>query len=164
MELSLHEHKFTIAGPHFTKGATAPDFQAIASSSPLGPPTQEILKSFQGKKILTSFPSIDTGTCQLQLQRFNKEAESRGVPVIVLSCDLPFAQSRGCEAFKAESVHTFSDFALHDFGKKYGLLLKEIPLLARAVYVLDEKNTILYFEIGKEITAELDYDKALSFL
>lgn len=121
----------------------------------------------QGKKqIISVVPSLDTGVCNLQAKRFNKEAASlHNTVVFVVSMDLPFGAKRFCEVEDIHNVVVASDFTDKHFGKEYGLLLTNTPLkglLTRAVIVVDTKGKIVYQEICSEITNEPDYDSALN--
>lgn len=122
------------------------------------------ISDFKGKKILISVvPSLDTGVCDLQTRRFNTEASNLpNVQILTISMDLPFAQARWCGAAGVQNLVTLSDYRDADFGLTYGLLIKELRLLARAVIVIDEKGKIAYQEIVSEVTNHPDYDKALA--
>ncbi|MCM8797754.1 MAG: thiol peroxidase [Candidatus Omnitrophica bacterium] len=117
-------------------------------------------------KIITSFLSLDTSTCNMQVKEFNKRAAqfSKDIVVIGLSQDLPFAQKRFCEANKIEKVITLSDYKTNSFGINYGLLIKELRLLARAVIIVDKNNIIRYIQLVQEASNEPDYEAALKAL
>lgn len=121
------------------------------------------LESKKGKVVIISVvPSIDTGVCELQTIRFNKEAaELEGLDVITISVDLPFAQGRFCANKGIESSITLSDHKDLDFGMKYGFVLPALRLLSRGIIVLDKDQTIKHVEYVEEITNHPDYDKAL---
>jgi len=114
--------------------------------------------------IITSVPSLDTPVCDTETRRFNEEAAELGDNVVILtvSMDLPFAQSRWCGAAGVTQVQTLSDYRKADFGESYGVLIKDLRLLARAVFVVDKEGTIRYLELVKEITSEPDYEAALN--
>jgi thiol peroxidase len=127
------------------------------------------LSQWAGKrKVLNIVPSIDTPTCQAQTRRFNELAS--GLPntvVLVISADLPFAQSRFCGAEGLNNVITLSTLRGRDFQRTYGVLIAEPPLqglCARAVVVLDENDQVIHAQLVDEITSEPDYDKALAAL
>lgn len=145
------------------KGSIAPDFQLVATDL-----STKSLGDFVGKKkILTINPSYDTGVCQKAAHNFNHKVASRGDTVaLLISADLPFAQKRFCEADGIVSSVPLSSFR-SDFGKTYGVTLTDGPLqglLARAVIVLDESNTVKYAQLVPEITTEPDYDAAIAAL
>ncbi len=146
------------------KGSAAPDFHLTRIN------LEDVsLASFRGKrKILTVNPSFDTSVCQATARRFNQQASKlANTVVLAISADLPFAQSRFCEAEGLSNVVPLSLMHHRDFGRDYGLLLTDGPLaglLARAVIVLDENDRVLYTELVPEITTEPDYARALGVL
>lgn len=125
------------------------------------------LGDLKGKKVIINVvPSLDTGVCSTQTARFNKEAASLGGDVVILtvSADLPPAQARWCQANSAEAIVTASDYKHRDFGNKTGLLIKELGVLARAVYVVDAGGKVVHGEIVPEIATEPNYEAALDAL
>lgn len=152
----------TLLGQPARVGQKAPDFQALANDL-----TPVKLSSFLGKTVLiSSVPSLDTGICDLQTRRFNQEAAnlSDDVVILTISMDLPFAQSRWCGAAGVNRLKTLSDHRDADFGLKYGLLIKELRLLARAVLIVDKQGVLRYIQIVPEIATEPDYAAALKAL
>ncbi|PLX93787.1 MAG: thiol peroxidase [Desulfuromonas sp.] len=150
----------TLIGPDVSVGAAAPDFTVVDNG--LQPVT---LASAAGKvQLIAVVPSIDTPVCDTMTRTFNKEAAALGdgVAVYTVSLDLPFAQKRWCGAAGIEEVKTLSDYQERSFGLSYGLLIKELKLLARAVYVIDQNGKVAYREIVPEVTAEPDYSAALA--
>jgi len=140
-------------------GQPAPDFEVIANDM-----SSVKLSSFKGKVcIICSVPSLDTSVCDMETRRFNEEAGKLGSDVVVLtiSMDLPFAQKRWCGAAGVKNVQTLSDHREASFGKGYGVLIKKLRLLARAVFVLDRDGIIRYMQIVDELTNEPDYETAL---
>lgn len=138
----------------------APDFHLVDKNL-----KEHTLREFQGKrKLLLTVPSLDTGTCSLMTKHCNEFAKKHEeIAVIVVSADLPFAQKRFCEHENVHNVHTLSMMRDKEFGKAYGVLLQDGPiagLLARAIFALDEKDHVLYFELVSEITEEPNYHKA----
>jgi thiol peroxidase len=149
----------TVTGNETKTGQIAPDFTLTGTD--LNPVK---LSDFKDKvKIISVFPSIDTGVCSLQTKHFNKEASKLGENIVILciSKDLPFAQSRYCGAERIDQVIMLSDYKNNEFGEKYGFLLKELGLLTRGVIVIDKDNVIQYVEYVKEIAEEPDYRKAI---
>jgi len=148
-----------LLGNEVFTGEEAPDFQALANDlSPVK------LSDFRGKVcIISSVPSIDTPVCDTQTRRFNEEAQKLGDDVVVLtiSMDLPFAQKRWCAATGIKNVKTLSDHRDAGFGNAFGLLIKELRLLARAVFIIDKEGIIRYIELVDELTHEPDYEAAL---
>lgn len=157
--VTLKGNPFTLVGPELKVGDMAPDVTVVANDlSPVS------LGSFKGKVcVISSVPSLDTPVCDTSTRRFNEEATGLGPDVVVLtiSMDLPFAQSRWCGAAGVKNVQTLSDYKDASFGLNYGLLIKELRLLARAVLVMDKEGKIQYVELVKEIAQEPDYEAAL---
>lgn len=140
-------------------GDSAPDFEVVANDM-----SAVKLSSYQGKVcIITSVPSLDTSVCDIETRRFNEEAGKLGgdVAVLTISMDLPFAQKRWCGTADVKNVQTLSDHREASFGKAYGVLIKELRLLARAVFVIDKNGTIRYMQIVDELTNEPNYEAAL---
>ncbi|MDO4635827.1 MAG: thiol peroxidase [Streptococcus sp.] len=151
----------TFTGKQLQVGDKAIDFTLTTPDL-----TKKSLSDFDGyKKVLSVVPSIDTGICSTQTRTFNKElSENENTVVITVSMDLPFAQGRWCGAAGLENAIMLSDYFDHSFGKDYALLMNEWHLLARAVLILDEENTIQYVEYLDNINSEPDYDKAVAAL
>jgi thiol peroxidase len=157
---TFHGNPLTLLGQEIKVGDTAPQFEALDNS--LAPAK---LSAFQGKVVIISaVPSLDTPVCDLETRRFNAEAAKLGQEVVVLtiSMDLPFAQKRWCGAAGVTHVTTLSDHKDAAFGLAYGVLIKELRLLTRAVFVVDRKGVVRYVELVREITHEPDYDAALT--
>lgn len=145
-------------------GSQAPDFKLTA-----GDLSEVSLASFKGKKKLLSIAhSLDTGVCASSTKRFNDFAKNRAdVVVLVVSCDLPFAQARFCATEGVQNVVTLSMMRDRKFAEDYGVLLTDSPiagLSARATLVLDENDKVLYTQLGPELTVEPEYDAALAAL
>ncbi len=152
----------TLMGPELKVGDKAPDFKLINTG--LKPVT---LSDSKGKTRLVSVvPSIDTPVCDLQTKRFNQEASKlpADVVVITVSMDLPFAQARWCGLAGADKIQMLSDYQEHAFGQAYGVLIKELKLLSRAVFVIGPDDKVQYSQYVKEVTEHPDYDKVLGFL
>jgi thiol peroxidase len=142
-------------------GAKAPEFSLLKQDL-----SRVSLKDFPGKKVLNIFPSIDTPVCATSVRKFNELASKRGVPVLCISEDLPFALKRFCAAEGLDKVTPLSAFH-SSFGKDYGLTIKTGPLAglcSRTIVVLDENNSVLYTEQVPEIGQEPNYDAALAKL
>ena len=150
----------TLIGPALRAGDKAPGFTVLDGElKPLS------LKDFAGKtKIISVTPSLDTPVCDLQLRRFNAEAAKMegDRAVLNISMDLPFAITRFCTSAGIDKVKALSDHRDASFGAAYGVLIKELRLLARAIFVIDKHDVIQYVEIVPDITNHPDYDKALS--
>ena len=114
--------------------------------------------------MISVVPSLDTGVCSIQTKRFNEEAEKlpENITILTISNDLPFAQKRFCDADKVENIKVLSDSVWRDFGEKYGLLIKDMGLLTRAIFIIDNQGEIVYKELVANISQHPDYEKALA--
>ena len=152
----------TLLGDEVKTGQKAKDFKALNTS------LEEVtLSDFKNKiKLIASVPSLDTPICDLEIKRFNDEASklSKDLVIIFISMDLPFAQKRFCQANEIKIVKTLSDHRDADFGQKFGVLIKELRLLARAIFILDKADFIRYIQVVPELTSLPDYERALEAL
>ena len=147
----------TLVGNEVKTGDAAPDFSAVDNA--LKPVK---LSDFKGQTVVISaVPSLNTPVCEMQTKKFNEEAGKLNAKVLTISADLPFAQKRFCDAFKTDKVTLVSDYKDREFGSRYGLFIKELGLLARAVIVVDKNGKITYQEIVKEVTEQPNYKAAL---
>ena len=149
----------TLLGNEVKVGDKAPNFTVIANDL-----SAVDLSSFRGRIcIIASVPSLDTSTCDIMTRRFNEEAAKLGsdVAVLTISMDLPFAQKRWCGAAGIKNVQTLSDHRDASFGTAYGVLIKELRLLARAVFAVDRDGTIRYMQLVNELSKEPDYQAVL---
>jgi thioredoxin-dependent peroxiredoxin len=150
----------TLVGEEIKEGEAAPDFKALDGN------LKDIsFAETSGKvRIIASVPSLDTPICDLEIKRFNDEVSqlSKNIVVMFVSMDLPFAQKRFCQEFNIKKVVTLSDHRDADFGKKFGVLIKELRLLSRAVFVVDGAGVVRYAEYVKEITSHPDYDAVVN--
>lgn len=157
---TIHGNPLTLVGNEVQVGDEAPDFSALDHElNPVG------LDAFEGKVlVLSSVPSLDTPVCDTETRRFNEEAARLGddVAIVTVSMDLPFAQKRWCGAAGIENIVTLSDHRDVSFGTAYGVLIKELRLLARAVFVVDRERTVRYVQLVKEVTEEPHYEAALA--
>jgi len=157
--VTLRGKPFTLVGPEIKVGDPAPDFTVIANDmSPVK------LADTAGKvRILATVPSLDTPVCDAETRRFNEEAANLpGVEILTVSMDLPMAQKRWCGAAGVQNVRTLSDYRERSLGPAYGVLIRELQLDARAVFVLDKDNTVRYVEYVKEVADHPNYDAALA--
>ena len=153
--ITFKGNPFTLLGPELKVGDKAPDFAVVDNG--LAPVS---LASSAGKiRIISSVPSLDTPVCDTETRRFNQEAAGLPGDVVVLtvSLDLPFAQKRWCGAAGVDKVTTLSDYRDRSFGQNYGVLIKELLLLTRAIFVIDAQDVIRYIQIVPEVTSEPDY-------
>ncbi|MCI0505504.1 MAG: thiol peroxidase [Gammaproteobacteria bacterium] len=162
---------FTIKGKAFTTNgelpavdSTAPDFSLTDSRL-----KDKSLADFKGKKkLLYIVVSLDTDVCEATTRKFSEAFKQRDDAVLLLiSADLPYAQSRYCGKGKMENIQALSGMRNRNFAKDYGVLIQDGPLagiMARAVVVLDENNKVLYTQLVEELTSDPDYEQALAAL
>jgi len=161
--ITFKGNALTLAGEELTVGQSAPDFKLHYYKDGMQTLT---LADLKGKPSLVSVvPSLDTGVCAIQTKQFNEKLAGLGdkVNAVTVSLDLPFAQGRFCGAENI-SMQTASDYQDRNFGESWGLLIEELKLLTRAVYVLDAEGKVLYAEICPEVTGEPNYEPALAAL
>jgi thiol peroxidase len=157
--ITMKGNPLTLLGDEVKLGDPAPDFEVVANDM-----SAVTAASFRGKVcIICAVPSLDTPVCDTETRRFNEETGrlGDGAVVLTISMDLPFAQKRWCGAAGIDNVQTLSDHREASFGTAYGVLIKELRLLARAVFVVDKAGTIRYIQIVNELTNEPDYEAAL---
>ena len=158
--ITFKGNPFTLLGPELKAGDPAPDFTVVDNG--LAPVS---LASYSGKiKVISAVPSLDTPVCDMETRRFNQEAASLpdNVVVLTVSLDLPFAQKRWCGAAGIDRVTTLSDYQERSFAHAYGVLIKELKLLSRSIFVIDANNTIRYIQHVPEVTSEPDYAAVLA--
>ncbi|MBM3994633.1 MAG: thiol peroxidase [Planctomycetes bacterium] len=153
-----------LLGPKLKAGDSAPDFECVSQSLEV-----ITLKSMPPKaRLFSVVPSLDTPVCSMQTKKFDESIASMKDQVVcyTVSLDLPFAQKRFCTAETVSNVQTLSDTRNQSFGKAYGVLLQglPLPLLARAIFVVDKNNKITYCEYVSEVTNHPDYEKAIAAL
>jgi len=144
-------------------GGKAPNFLLVNSKL-----KNVNLSTFKGKrKVLNIVPSLDTPTCAASARKFNeKAARLHDTVVLLVSADLPFAQCRFCETEQLKDVIALSGFR-SSFAEDYGVKLEDgmlAGLMARAIVILDEQDTVIYTELVEELANEPDYEAALSVL
>lgn len=157
-EVTMRGKAVTLLGTLLQPGDKAPDFVLLRNDM-----TDARLLDFSGKVILISVvPSLDTGVCDLQTKRFNREAGSlEDAAVLTVSMDLPFAQKRWCGVNDATNLVTLSDHRTAEFGKSYGVLIKDMRLLARSVFVIGKDGLVKYVQVVPEMATEPDYAAAI---
>ncbi|SJZ83778.1 thiol peroxidase (atypical 2-Cys peroxiredoxin) [Trichlorobacter thiogenes] len=153
--ITFKGNPMTLLGTELKLGDKAPDFTVVDTT--LAPVS---LATHAGKiRIISAVPSLDTPVCDTETRRFNQEAAGLpdNVVLLTISLDLPFAQKRWCGAAGIERVITLSDYRDRSFGQNYGVLIKELLLLARCIFVVDAQGVIRYIQQVPEVTSEPDY-------
>jgi thioredoxin-dependent peroxiredoxin len=154
----------TLVGPQLKPGDKAPDFACVTSGLEVigvsGTPAKA--------RLFSVVPSLDTPVCSEQTRKFDKEVAGLKdkVACYTISLDMPFAQKRFCGEASISNMQTLSDVHNHSFGENYGVLIEglPLPLLARAIFVLDKAGKITYCEYVSEVTSHPNYDKAVEAL
>ena len=152
----------TLIGSEIKSSDKAPDITVVDGD------LKEVRSiDFAGKiKVISVSASLDTPVCDMQARRFNQEAATLPADVLILNItmDLPFAISRFCTTAGIDKVHAYSDHRDASFGNAYGVLIKELRLLARSIFIIDKNDVLRYIEIVPELTNHPDYDKVLGAL
>jgi thiol peroxidase len=160
--ITMQGNPLTLLGSPVKEGDKAPDFTVLdASLKAIG------LADYKGKvKVISVTPSLDTPVCDVQIHWFEKDASSLSpdVEILNISVDLPFAIKRFCASGKIERVTALSDHRSVSFGEAYGVLIKELRLLARSIFIIDKNDVIRHVQIVSEQTNEPDYDAAIKAL
>lgn len=158
--VTMRGNPLTLIGPELKVGDKAPDFSVNKDLL-----TQVSLADTAGKvRIILTVPSLDTPVCSLETKKFNDHAAElpENVVVQVVSVDLPFAQKRFCGDEGVERVQTLSDHQDVDFGENYGVLIKNLRVLARAAFVVGTDDTLKHVEYVSEVASEPNYDAILA--
>ena len=157
--VTMHGNPLTLLGTELNVGDSVPDLEVLDNDL-----NAVKLSSFKGKIcVISAVPSLDTPVCDMETRRFNETAGQLGDDVVILtvSTDLPFAQKRWCGAAGVENVITLSDHRDALFGSAFGVLIKELRLLARSIFVVDRNGIIQYIQHVKELSEEPDYDAVI---
>ena len=158
--ITLQGNPLTLLGEELRVGDQAPDFEVLDNDlSPIK------LSTYKGKVcVISSVPSLDTPVCDMETRRFNEDAGnlSDDVAILTISMDLPFAQKRWCGAASVDRVTTLSDHRDASFGNAYGVLIKELRLLARCVFVVDREGIIRHIQLVNEVAEEPNYEAVLA--
>ncbi|WP_371370682.1 thiol peroxidase [Sporomusa aerivorans] len=149
----------TLLGKEIKVGDKAPDFTVLTPE--LNPFS---LSDTKGQvRVISSVPSIDTPVCDMQTRWFNQDAgQVRGLVVLSVSVDLPFALTRYCAAKEITNVKTLSDHKELDFGLKYGFAIEELRLLSRGAVVVDRDDIVRYVEYVPNIEDQPNYEKVMA--
>ena len=157
--ITFKNNPVTLLGNEVKVGQQAPEFSVLRNDLSVA-----TLADYSGQvKIISVVPSVDTGVCDAQTRRFNEEASKLdNIKILTVSVDLPFAQKRWCAAAGIDKVEVLSDHRDLSFGEAYGVAIAELRLLARAVFVIDSNDTVVYTEYVSEATNHPDYEAAIS--
>lgn len=143
--VTIHGNPLTLLGTPVAAGDAAPDPVILDNDL-----KERRISEWKGKVlIVAAVPSLDTPVCEIETKRFNKEASglSEDIVILTVSMDLPFAQKRWCGAVGVDKLTTLSDHRDASFGEAFGVLIKELRLLARSVFVIDRTGRVTYAQI-----------------
>lgn len=161
--ITFKGEKMTLVGKELTVGDHAPDF--TLATTDLAPTTFADLSDNHHKAVLIIMvPSIDTSVCSLEIGKFNKHIAALPqdkIKVVTVSADTPFAQKRWAKAEGVGSMQMLSDHKDRAFADAFGVRIKELGLLARAIYLVDKEGVIRYIQTVPEVALEPDYDQVL---
>jgi thiol peroxidase len=162
--ITFHGGPLTLVGPELVPGDAAPDF--VLTAHDLQPFTLADATKGGHAALLVVVPSLDTQVCSLETQTFHRRIAELpdGTNAYVISMDLPFAQQRWATANEASELNYLSDYREHLFGPAYGVAIKELGLLARAVFIVRSDGKIAYANVVSEVTDEPDYDAVFKAL
>jgi thiol peroxidase len=162
-QITFKGNPMTLVGPELKVGDKAPDF--TLTSTDLGQATWDDLSNHgQRAVLLILVPSIDTSVCSLETHKFNKLVASLPtdkIKVVTVSADTPFAQKRWAAQEQVTNIELLSDYREHAFADTFGVRIKELALLTRAIYLIDKDRTVKYVELVSEVATEPDYDAVM---
>ena len=162
-QVKFKDKMLNLAGPQLKPGDTAPDFACVT-----GLDVVKLADTPKTARLFSVVPSLDTPVCQMQTKKFNEAVAGLKdkAAVYTVSLDMPFAQKRFCEAEGCANLKNLSDLHNQSFGKNYGVLIEglPIPLLSRAIFVVDKNNKIAYTEYVPEVGQHPNYEKAMEAL
>lgn len=152
--------EMTLTGNEVKVGDKAPDFTVMDN----GLSAKKLTDYDADAIVILSVPSIDTSVCDTEVRKFNEQAANlpANVKVLTISVDLPFAQARWCGAAGIDNVETLSDYKDKSFSDAFGVMIKELGLLARSIFIVDKTGVIRYIQLVKEVADEPDYDEVLA--
>jgi len=161
VQVTFRGNPITLVGDQVNVGEKAPNFTLLSNDL-----QEKTLDDYKGQTLLISVvPSLDTEICSVQTKKFNDEASVlQGVKILTVSMDLPFAQARWCGLESVNNIETLSDHREASFGENYGVLIKELRLLTRSLFVVDQDQHISYVEYVDEVGTHPNYDAVLEHL
>ena len=158
--VTMRGNPMTLVGPEIKVGQKAPNFTVVGKGDGAGD-ARSVQRQSQNHH---DHPVDRHAGCDAETRRFNVEASNLpgDVQILSVSMDLPFAQARWCGAAGVDKITTLSDWRSASFGTNYGALIKELHLLARAVFVVDKNDNVTYVEYVKEIADQPNFEAALA--
>jgi thiol peroxidase len=166
-EVTMKGNPIDLVGPRLKPGDPAPDF-SCATKGDAGLAVVSLQDTAGKARLFSVVPSLDTPVCNTQTRTLSKTLADLGekVAAYTISTDLPFAMARFCSDAEVANMTNLSDLHNQSFGEHYGVLMKgvPVPLLTRALFVVDPKGTIVHVEYVKEVASEPDYAPAIEAL
>lgn len=155
-----------LEGNTLDTGDKVPDFTVVAGGMGDTKTLADLTEGGQKNALLIVVPSLDTGVCSIESQKFNARLGElpADIAAFVVSRDLPFAQKRWCGAQSGDEIKLgmLSDARDHRFGPAFGVVIKGIGLLARSVWIVGKDGTIKYRQIVPDTGSEPDYDDVIA--
>ena len=162
-EVTFKNSPVTLVGKRLKAGDKAPDFKCLKGLDAVA-----LADTPHKARLFSVVPSLDTGVCSMQTKKFDEQLAGLKdkTAAYTISLDLPFAQKRFCGAENIANMETLSDVHNHSFGQNYGVLIEglPLPLLSRAVFVVDKNGVITYAEYVSEVTNHPNYEAAMTAL
>lgn len=161
--VTIQGKSFTLKGELLKEGKKLPD--CVLTGEDLQDVNLADLAKDKALLVMT-VPSLDTPTCSKQTHRFNQELGRFGknLQAVAISMDLPFAQKRWCADEDVDNILVLSDYKHREFGHKFGVLIPDLGLLTRAVFIFDASGTARHVHLVKEVSDEPPYDEILDVL
>src|SRR5690349_5226584 len=152
----------TVVGRKLQPGDAAPAFELDTPDASGAVQSVRLADSAGTVRLLNVINSVDTPVCHVETRRWDAlraELPPR-VQVYTVSMDLPYAQHRWQTA-EGVSHGMLSSHHSEQFGRDYGVLVKEWRLLQRAVFVIDGNDRIVHAEYVADQMREPDYNAAV---
>jgi thioredoxin-dependent peroxiredoxin len=144
----------TVVGRRLEPGQLAPDFELDVLDDD-GLRTVRLSDTEGFVRVLNVVNSLDTPVCDTQTKKLVWQLD--GARMVTVSMDLPFAMARWTR--EACARHTpASSHRSEDFGRDYGVLIKEWRCLQRSIFVIDGSGHVRYVEYVVDQDAEPDYN------
>jgi thiol peroxidase len=163
MTVTFKGQPMTLVGPDLHVRDRAPDFKLVSGDLKIVT-LDDALEGGKKNALLIVVPSLDTGVCSIESQKFNARIGElpEDITAYVVSLDLPFAQARWAKEQGDVRLQMLSDYRDHSFGPAYGVLIQDLGLLARAIFIIGKNKTILYKQVVPEVAQEPDYDDVIA--
>ena len=157
MDLEFKGNTISTLGKPLNVGDKFPDFTVLDKDN-----NEVKLTDLLDKPLLIStVPNIDTRVCSIQTKRFNEEVgKHSGINFVTISTNSVEDQSHWCAAENVKNMKMLSDVN-HDFGEKSNLWVKDLDIIARSVWVVDQNQQIICSEIMPVQTDEPNYEQVL---